>query len=1002
MNIWQHVERSRNITLNSNENLFRIEDTFSDPTPLNCEFLLSNGEIDISWMSRSQKKIYEVLKNESNRNKSVYEIVELAGYKWYSAWYQAIKDNKYKQLLNYIGVDIQCIAHNHINWKHEIRKKCDDIDTTNIYTLDTSWMTNAQKNYYNVLKDEENCKKPIIQIANLAGYKDKTSWYYALENERFRHIVKSLGVDISVIERRYKGTDEVDLSNLDNFNTSWMSDTQKKFFKLLKIEENRKKPVETLVSLSGIKTKASWTRALLSERFRNLLSLLGIEITHNPQEIRNFTQDELDEFKKMYSDIDPSQLENINTKWMSRCQQKIYDVLRVEDNRTKPISEILALAGYKSSSTWHLALGSEKFRYVLTLMGITISQSKMHNTLDNIETYNIIDYSNINNIDTSWMTNAQKKFFEILKDPNNINLTCRQISDIAGYKRRDNWYNALQSERFANLLISMGVELQRRSKAYPSHSEIEYIKNPEERRKHLNEDVWDIRKLFKEYPLHIKAYRYIVDFRYIESPPLRKIIKKYYENMLANWKPLSFNNKLYLLSQFFQSLYDLFPDISSLRELKRDIHIEPVLQNMYCNYTNAIVNASLNSVRAMFKYMYFNRWELGPDTSTLIIDYDIPVHAKVLPKPIPPLIKYQLDEYLESVIVPLLETGKETPIVAPMFWDMIIILRYTGRRYEDLAHLIADGTDKDCLRYDLDGDPQLFTDHRIAKIDKDIVVPLAHLKDANGKNIVEQAILRQKKRVSGLGPATADDHKYLFRRIKVENLLYAADTPLLDKNGEVIIETIDHDYFSDCVLDKICKYIPLINENNDIYKITPHQFRHTVATEMIDAGIDIYAVKEFLGHSSVTMTERYIKVYQLTLKKQIMQKLGSSDAVEVVGNLPEQKEVYNNKWVKNKIIGVFELGDGCCEHPYKMSSCPHMVVCKICFKRKVRPDHKNSVIETINSYTTNREQFISFGLSERAAECDKIINFYKIALDVISTGNIFDPKIHLQQDFYNS
>ena len=77
-----------------------------------------------------------------------------------------------------------------------------------------------------------------------------------------------------------------------------------------------------------------------------------------------------------------------------------------------------------------------------------------------------------------------------------------------------------------------------------------------------------------------------------------------------------------------------------------------------------------------------------------------------------------------------------------------------------MAHLIAD--DIDCLKYDLDGDPQLYLDHRISKIKKDLVVPLAHLKDTEGRNIVERAILRQKERVIGL-PTTSDKKKYLFR-----------------------------------------------------------------------------------------------------------------------------------------------------------------------------------------------------------------------------------------------
>ncbi|RXD25112.1 site-specific integrase, partial [Acinetobacter baumannii] len=80
---------------------------------------------------------------------------------------------------------------------------------------------------------------------------------------------------------------------------------------------------------------------------------------------------------------------------------------------------------------------------------------------------------------------------------------------------------------------------------------------------------------------------------------------------------------------------------------------------------------------------------------------------------------------------------------------------------------------------------------------------------------------------------------------------------VLNSKGEPIIDCIQYHFFVNSVLAKISKQIPLQNLDGSFYKIRPHQFRHTVATEMIDAGVDIYAVKEFLGHGSVAMTEKY-------------------------------------------------------------------------------------------------------------------------------------------------
>lgn len=74
--------------------------------------------------------------------------------------------------------------------------------------------------------------------------------------------------------------------------------------------------------------------------------------------------------------------------------------------------------------------------------------------------------------------------------------------------------------------------------------------------------------------------------------------------------------------------------------------------------------------------------------------------------------------------------------------------------------------------------------------------------------------------------------------------------------------------------------------------IYPHQFRHTIATRLLNRGMPLQALQKLLGHRRITTTQVYAHVYDETLRQQFQAAMESFEAIPA-GDwpLPEEVEV---------------------------------------------------------------------------------------------------------------
>ena len=103
---------------------------------------------------------------------------------------------------------------------------------------------------------------------------------------------------------------------------------------------------------------------------------------------------------------------------------------------------------------------------------------------------------------------------------------------------------------------------------------------------------------------------------------------------------------------------------------------------------------------------------------------------------------------------------------------------------------------------------------------------------------------------------------------------YLEDTGRAGQADAYIFSSQTHPQMTiSCIEEIYKKYVAIARAANPGMflekRYTPHTMRHTTATHMLEAGIPMMAIKNFLGHSSISTTERYAELSQGTVNRHI-------------------------------------------------------------------------------------------------------------------------------------
>ncbi len=101
----------------------------------------------------------------------------------------------------------------------------------------------------------------------------------------------------------------------------------------------------------------------------------------------------------------------------------------------------------------------------------------------------------------------------------------------------------------------------------------------------------------------------------------------------------------------------------------------------------------------------------------------------------------------------------------------------------------------------------------------------------------------------------------------------------IEKSPYFFINRLGHHLSEQSIRFMIDKYCHMFHIDSHI---TPHMFRHTFATMMLEEDVDIRYIQEILGHSSITTTQIYTHM-----------------------SAHKQKEIMSHKNPRNKIHHYF-------------------------------------------------------------------------------------------------
>jgi integrase len=423
-------------------------------------------------------------------------------------------------------------------------------------------------------------------------------------------------------------------------------------------------------------------------------------------------------------------------------------------------------------------------------------------------------------------------------------------------------------------------------------------------------DVWQMRRLGFEGCRTLR-------FDAIPQPWLRELAKRWIRWRISSGLGLEAATRpVRVLTRFAQFLART--GIEQITEIDRAV-LERYLADLHAEMAGnqQRQGSHIGLLSGFFAAIRQHRWDTSLPAGAMFFTEDYPKRAQRLPRAL-----------AEHVMTQLESADNLDRWDNPTYRLVTVILMRCGLRVSDALRLPAD-----CVVTDTDGAPYLrYFNH---KMKRDALVPIdEELRDLLG---------HQRRHTTERWPASTPG-------------LFPRPTKNLDGTAPISSSTYR------LALYRWLDRCDIRDEHDHPVRLTPHQWRHTLGTRLINRDVPQEVIRRILDHDSPQMTAHYARLHDTTVRRhwEAARKVnikGETITLDPDGPLAEAA------WAKQRLGRATQaLPNGYCGLPVQ-KSCPHANACLTCPMFLTTPEflpqhreHRQQVVQIITAAQARGQQ----------------------------------------------